>query len=77
MKNVLNVTPKATFYVNELACELAELFIETKYEGQNVPLYDINEEEDDNGDMRYTLKVQDEFNSVVDRIESLLNQSKL
>lgn len=77
MQNVINCTPKATFYVNELACELAELFIMSKYEGQNVPLYDINEDEDDHGNMRYTLKIQDEFNSVVERIESLLNQSKL
>ena len=32
MENQLIGTPKATFYLNELAGELAELFIEMKYE---------------------------------------------
>jgi len=77
MENVINGTPKATFYLNELACELVELFIEIKYEGQNVPLYDINEDEDDNGEMRYTLKIQDEYNEVYDRIETYLLSNQI
>jgi hypothetical protein len=74
MENQLNGTPKATFYLNELAGELAELFIEMKYEGQNVPLYNIKDEDDD---MRYTDKIQDEYNDVLERIEDYLHLTKL
>jgi len=74
MENQLNGTPKATFYLNELACELAELFIEMKYEGQNVSLYNIKDEDDD---MRYTDKIQDEYNDALDRIEDYLDFNKL
>jgi hypothetical protein len=74
MENQLNGTPKATLYLNELAGELAELFIEMKYEGQNVPLYNIKDEGDD---MRYTDKIQDEYNDVLERIEDYLHLNKL
>jgi len=75
MENQLNGTPKATFYLNELACELAELFIEMKYEGQNVPLYNIKDEDDEM--LCYTDKIQDEFNEALDRIEDYLNLTKI
>lgn len=61
-------TPKITLYQNEVACELAELFIQMKYEGQNVQLYNINEDEDD----VYTDSVQREYNEAVEMIEELL-----
>ena len=74
MRNQINGTPKATFYENELANELAELFIEMKYEGQNVPLYNIKDEEDE---MNYTDKIQDEYNEVLERIEDYLLSTKI
>ena len=74
MENQLNGTPKATFYLNELAGELAELFIEMKYEGQNVTLYNIKDEDDD---MCYTDKIQDEYNEVLERIEDYLQLTKI
>lgn len=64
--------PKATFYENELAGELAELFIEMKYEGQNVSIYNIKD-----GELRYTDKVQDEYNDVLERIESYIQLNKI
>ena len=77
MENQINGTPKATFYLNELASEMTALFIEIKYDGQNVPLYDINKDEDDNGEMAYTEKIQDEFNEVYDKVESYLMENKI
>jgi hypothetical protein len=74
MGNQIIGTPKATFYENELANELAELFIEMKYEGQNVPIYNIKDEDDE---MRYTDKIQDEYNEVLERIEYYINLNKL
>ena len=67
-------TQKATFYLTELGAELAEMFIEMKYEGQNVSLYNIKDEEDE---MRYTDKIQDEFNEIYDRIETYLVQNQI
>lgn len=67
-------TKKATFYLTELGAELAEMFIEMKYEGQNVSLYNIKDEEDE---MRYTDKIQDEFNEIYDRIETYLLQNQI
>lgn len=77
MENVINGTPKATFYLNELASEMTALFIEIKYEGQNVPMYNINEDEDGGGEMTYTEKIQDEFNEVYNRVESYLMENKI
>ena len=77
MENVINGTPKATFYLNELACELAELFIEMKYEGKDVSLYDIKEDEDETGEINYTEEIQDEYNEVYDRIETYLLSNQI
>jgi hypothetical protein len=74
MGNQIIGTPKATFYTNELANELAELFIEMKYEGQNVTIYNIKDEDDE---MRYTDKVQKEYDEVLERIEYYINLNKL
>ena len=74
MGNQIIGTPKATFYTNELANELAELFIWMKYEGQNVSIYNIKDEGEE---MRFTDKIQDEYNDVLDRIEYLLEFNKL
>ena len=77
MENVINGTPKATFYLNELACELAELFIEMKYEGKVVSLYDVKEDDDENGEINYTEEIQDEYNEVYDRIETYLLSNQI
>lgn len=74
MGNQIIGTPKATFYSNELANELAELFIEMKYEGQNVPIYNIKDEDDE---MRYTDKIQQEYNEVLERIEYYINLNQI
>ena len=77
MENQINGTPKAAFYLNELASEITALFIEKKYEGQNVPLYDINEDEDDNGEMRYTYKIQEEFDAIYDEVFQYLQSNQI
>ena len=74
MGNQIIGTPKVTFYSNELANELAELFIEMKYEGQNVPIYNIKDEDDE---MRYTDKIQQEYNEVLERIEYYINLNQI
>ena len=74
MGNQIIGTPKATFYENELANELAELFIEMKYEGQNVPIYNIKDEDDE---MRYTDKVQKEYDEVLERIEYYIQLNRI
>jgi hypothetical protein len=74
MGNQIIGTPKATFYTNELANELAELFIEMKYEGQNVPIYNIKDEGDE---MRYTDKVQKEYDEVLERIEYYIQLNQI
>ena len=73
MEQTLNATPKATFYINELSCELAELFIQHTYEHTTQPIW----EHCKNGDMIYTDFVQDEFNSILDKIETYLESTKL
>jgi Mg2+ and Co2+ transporter CorA len=72
MDNQINGTPKATFYLNELASEMTALFIEMKYDGQDVQMYDVEEEE-----LRYTEKIQDEFNQMYDVIETYLSSNQI
>ena len=74
MGNQIIGTPKATFYENELANELAELFIEMKYEGQNVSIYNIKDEDDE---MCYTDKVQKEYDEVLERIEYYIQLNRI
>ena len=74
MGNQIIGTPKATFYTNELANELAELFIEMKHEGQNVTIYNIKDEDDE---MRYTDKVQKEYDEVLERIEYYIQLNQI
>lgn len=73
MRNYLNATPKGTFYLNELSCELAELFIEHTYEHTSQPIW----KQCKNGDMIYTDFIQDEFNTILDKIEEYLEKTKL
>jgi Rps23 Pro-64 3,4-dihydroxylase Tpa1-like proline 4-hydroxylase len=73
MQNYLDATPKATFYINELSCELAELFIQHTYEHTSQPIY----KQCKNGDIIYTDFIQDEFNMIIDKIETYLENNKL
>jgi len=77
MENVINGTPKATFYLNELASEMTALFIEIKYEGEGVNLYDTNEDDDGNGELRYTEKIQEEFDAVYDEVFQYLQSNQI
>jgi hypothetical protein len=77
MENQINGTPKATFYLNELASEMTALFIEIKYEGESVNLYDTEKDEDDNGELRYTEKIQEEFDAVYDEVFQYLESNQI
>ena len=69
----LNGTPKATFYINELTCELADLFIKQTYEYTTETIW----EDDGEGGSRYTEFMQEQFDIIHDRIESLLLRNQL
>ena len=73
MENYLNATEKGTFYLIELASELAEKFIQMKYEFSNVNIYESNEFEEFN----YTDEIQEEFNIIYDQLETYLQNNKL
>lgn len=68
-----NATPKATFYTNELACELADLFIHHTYEYSTIIIW----EDDGEGGSRYTEFMQEEFNRILPKIEAKLNNIKI
>lgn len=63
MENVINATPKATFYLNELASDLAEFVIEEKYSGTGA---EILVERD--GVMVYDDNIQEEYDLIYDKI---------
>ena len=69
----LNATPKGTFYINEVACELADLFIQETYQYTTERIW----EDDGDGGSRYTELIQEHYNIVHDRIESLLLRNQL
>ena len=69
----INGTQKVTFYLIELASEMAELFIEKKYSNHYESIYNKCE----NGDTRYKDHIQDEFNEIYDRIETYLLQNQI
>lgn len=66
-------TEKGTFYLIELASELAEKFIQLKYQYSMINIYNQDEFEE----FSYTEEIQDEFNSVYDEIETYLQNNKL
>jgi hypothetical protein len=75
MENLTEIkgTQKVTFYLIELASEMAELFIEQKYSNTMVAIYDDCE----NGDTKYKDYIQDEFNEIYDRIETYLLHNQI
>jgi hypothetical protein len=68
-----NATKKGTFYINELACELADLFIKQTYEYTTETIW----EDDGDGGSKYTEFMQEQFDIIHDRIESLLLRNQL
>lgn len=66
-------TEKGTYYLIELASELAEKFIDIKYRYSMTNIYNSDEFEQ----FSYTDEIQDEFNSVYDEIETYLQNNKL
>lgn len=69
----LNATPKGTFYINELACELADLFIQQTYEYTTEVIW----EDDGDDGSRYTEFMQEQFDIIHDKIESHLLRNQL
>jgi hypothetical protein len=69
----LNATPKATFYTNELACELADLFIHHTYQYTTEVIW----EDDKEGGSKYTEFMQEQFDDILSKIENKLNNIKL
>jgi hypothetical protein len=68
-----NATPKGTFYLNELACELADLYIKHTYEYTTETIW----EDDGEGGSRYTEFMQEQFDFILLKIENKLNNTKL
>ena len=56
---------------------MTALFIEIKYEGESVNLYDTEKDEDDNGELRYTEKIQEEFDAVYDEVFQYLESNQI
>lgn len=67
MEKETNGTPKATYYVNELASEMALLFVQKSYEGNSSKLYDIVDKE-----FVFTKNAQKDYEDIIERVESLL-----
>ena len=70
---ILNATPKGTYYINELACDLADLFIQQTYQYTTEPIW----EDDGDGGSRYTEFMQEQFDIVHNKIESYLLRNQL
>jgi predicted O-methyltransferase YrrM len=58
---------KATYYVNELASEMALLFVQKSYEGNSSKMYDIVDKE-----FVFTKNAQKDYEDIIERVESLL-----
>ena len=72
MENVINGTPKATFYLNELASEIADFVIEKKYEGTGVELL-----ENIKGTMVYSDFIQEEYDTIYDEVIEYLIKNQI
>lgn len=72
MEKETNGTPKATYYVNELASEMALLFVQKSYEGNSSKLYDIVDKE-----FVFTKNAQKDYEDIIERVESLLQSIKV
>jgi hypothetical protein len=69
----LNATPKGTFYIKEVACDLADLYIKQTYEYTTETIW----EDDGEGGSRYTEFMQEQFDIIHGKIESYLLRNQL
>jgi hypothetical protein len=74
MKNQINGTPKATFYLNELASEMTALFIEIKYENHYESIYQDGQ---DSEELNYKDYIQEEFDAVYDEVFQYLESNQI
>jgi hypothetical protein len=74
MKNQINGTPKATFYLNELASEMTALFIEIKYENHYESIYQDGQ---DSEELNYKDYIQEEFDAVYDEVFQYLQSNQI
>lgn len=72
MENVINATPKATFYLNELASELTALIIDKKYE--NTGVITMVEKR---GTMVYNGFIQYEYDDIYDEVFQYLQLNQI
>jgi hypothetical protein len=72
MEKEINGTPKATYYVNELASEMALLFVQKSYEGNSSKLYDVVDKE-----FVFTKNAQKDYEDIIERVESLMQSIKV
>ena len=72
MENVINGTPKATFYLNELASELTALIIDKKYE--NTGIVTMIERK---GVMVYNGIIQYEYDDIYDEVFQYLINNQI
>ena len=72
MENVINGTPKATFYLNELASELTALIIDKKYE--NTGIVTMIERK---GVMVYNGIIQYEYDDIYDEVLQYLINNQI
>jgi hypothetical protein len=72
MENVLNGTPKATYYLNELASELSALIIDKKYENTGV-----NTMVQKGGSMVYSGHIQYEYDDIYDEVFQYLQSNQI
>jgi hypothetical protein len=72
MENVINGTPKATFYLNELASELSALIVDKKYE--NTGVITMVERR---GVMVYNGVIQYEYDEIYDEVFQYLINNQI
>jgi hypothetical protein len=72
MENVINGTPKATFYLNELASEIADFVIEKKYENTGVVTM-----VEKSGVMVYRGHIQYEYDTIYDEVFQYLQSNQI
>jgi hypothetical protein len=72
MENVINGTPKATFYLNELASEIADFVIEKKYENTGVVTM-----VEKRGVMVYSGHIQYEYDTIYDEVFQYLTNNQI
>lgn len=72
MENVINGTPKATFYLNELASELSALIVDKKYENTGVVTM-----VEKGGVMVYSGHIQYEYDNIYDEVFQYLQSNQI